>query len=1455
VITTLTALLLGVSFLILCVDLSLHFHGLDPWSRSALAILSIAGASVLIRPRRWRELKTGVGPSLLSLACGAAILAACGLAQEVAARHVSATWDDGARARLERRARFIQQDFRWLLQEIARPIETAPDAPLDRGAAFEALQRARSDCALPADRLGLAIYRADGSLLAWEGHSARVPSSLLVGEASALSYHVDDGSGGPRLYAFSPARVDGSRWVAEFALQSPVTSSSTGSGHDSPLGFLPHWSRTVPAHIHFGGEHPGDSDLSRFFERQGDRHWGRLRDDGPWTLSLPLRDQQGRQLADVTLTDHHAAERIRAWRATLQLLAALAASAALLVALATAHARGLLRSRTVRLLARSFCLWGVRWGLLLTVRVTDLPELSIFDMSLYSSAALMGLLRSPVDLWLTSLASLLQAGLLRRWMLAASLPEAPRPRRLLRGAAITASLLLAVLGWQVVHLFLDSIVLDARIDLSRVAFDERLLPRLALQASILAIVAALGIVLVTLVTIVVRCRRPDETGRSLPWLLGGGKVTPPGILIFAAAIFFLTLSYVPFLHHAYDRMRRDFLERELMPILLYQNEDRASILGQSLDAATRPDFATVAIFAREEDERAASIAFRLWSMTQLADRALASSLQIFDEGGILLGRFAVGFPPMDEIPFSAAAEVAGGDIVTLSAPRSAMMRKTIISGSRWVRPPRRTPLLVVMSVVDDYDNLPLLGTSSPFLSAFRGRGLLASNPELLRFEPLVAVFGPQLERVHASGGEIPPPRAEVTAGLRSGGSAWSTHDVGDGPARILYVGSNGMTFALAQPHPGPLGLLATYLRHVLLNGALAALAWMLARAARGAARTDRDRSEAGTSFYKRLVGVFLLAALVPLLALAGFVARFSYEEVDDQIVSAGLGSLQAARRVAEDYLRSGAPDEEPALEDDLVFWLSQVIGHDVSVYDQSDLLATSSRELYSSGLLNLRLSGEVYRSLFLDGDAFTITEDAPGGFPSATINAVIRVDAAGSRGVISIPLSAERRAAARRIEQVEDVILISFCLTVLLLIAVGWVMARRVSEPIVHLADAARRLAGGDLDIRVRAQARDEIATLVRAFNQMAGSLQEQQDRLRRRRDYIELILKSATTGVVTIDAEGLIITINPAAQRLLSGSTDDPRTGVSLPQWLQRDRGLGPLASELERAMQTLGERGADLSLGEGADERRLRGVFLPFAPEAGTPPGRILLLEDVTEIVRSGRLAAWADMARRIAHEIKNPLTPIQLSTEHIRRIWRARDPRFDEILSDCLDNIQKQILTLRAIAAEFSAYARLPQLRLEPTSVEILLEEALSPYTTAPPPDLVLERHISPNLSLVNVDRTVLSRVLVNLIENAIQAMPEGGTLSISATARDSPQGAGAVCIEVRDDGAGVEPAILPRLFEPYFSTKSGGTGLGLAIARRAVEEHGGTIEIQSRPGEGTLVRMILPVAPLHRERSSA
>jgi two-component system nitrogen regulation sensor histidine kinase NtrY len=238
------------------------------------------------------------------------------------------------------------------------------------------------------------------------------------------------------------------------------------------------------------------------------------------------------------------------------------------------------------------------------------------------------------------------------------------------------------------------------------------------------------------------------------------------------------------------------------------------------------------------------------------------------------------------------------------------------------------------------------------------------------------------------------------------------------------------------------------------------------------------------------------------------------------------------------------------------------------------------------------------------------------------------------------------------------------------------------------------------------------------------------------------------------------------------------------------------------------------------------------------------LILLDDVTELMRSNQLAAWAEMARAIAHEIKNPLTPIQLSTEHLRRVLHDRGVLPSEEIESCLSTVMKQVYSLRQIAGEFSTYAKLPVLETETVDPVSLMRSAVGPYKTASPQHVQIVEHYDDDAGPVAVDSRVICRALINLIENALQAMPDGGRLTVAVASL--PDGRDEVALEVRDTGVGLTPEVKRRLFEPYFSTKSSGTGLGLAISRRAVEAHQGRIEVESELQTGTTMRVVLPQA---------
>jgi two-component system nitrogen regulation sensor histidine kinase NtrY len=239
--------------------------------------------------------------------------------------------------------------------------------------------------------------------------------------------------------------------------------------------------------------------------------------------------------------------------------------------------------------------------------------------------------------------------------------------------------------------------------------------------------------------------------------------------------------------------------------------------------------------------------------------------------------------------------------------------------------------------------------------------------------------------------------------------------------------------------------------------------------------------------------------------------------------------------------------------------------------------------------------------------------------------------------------------------------------------------------------------------------------------------------------------------------------------------------------------------------------------------------------------------VVEDVTEILRAQRLEAWAEMARIIAHEVKNPLTPIRLSTEHMQQVYAAAPERFDEVFERCTANILVQVEELRAIASEFSTYSRVPHMDLRPGDVVALARSVTAAYQAAPPPGVDIRFESTAPEAAARFDERLLSRALRNLLENAVRASRDHGEVSVEVGTEN-----GTIAIDVADRGPGVRAEDMSRIFEPYFSTYDAGTGLGLPIARRIVEVHGGSIAATNRAGGGLAVRITLPLHDPGRSR---
>jgi nitrogen fixation/metabolism regulation signal transduction histidine kinase len=278
----------------------------------------------------------------------------------------------------------------------------------------------------------------------------------------------------------------------------------------------------------------------------------------------------------------------------------------------------------------------------------------------------------------------------------------------------------------------------------------------------------------------------------------------------------------------------------------------------------------------------------------------------------------------------------------------------------------------------------------------------------------------------------------------------------------------------------------------------------------------------------------------------------------------------------------------------------------------------------------------------------------------------------------------------------------------------------------------------------------------------------------------------------------------------------------------------LGDPVHRLTRATRRIarGDFDARILVRSSDELRRLVDAFNRMAAE---------LKDQRTQLERTHRLEAWAEMARQVAHEIKNPLTPIQLSAEHLRRVNADRGEPLSPVLDACVESILGQVRLLRQIATEFSSFASSPTARPALTSLGALVQEIVEPYRTGLADRLDLRVQVPADLPDVRIDRTLVGRALANVVENALHAMPGSGTLTIVAS-REGEE----VVLSVSDSGVGMDPEALARIFEPYFSTKAIGTGLGLTIAKRNVELSGGRIDVRSERGRGTTVTMAFSVA---------
>ncbi|APG46898.1 sensor histidine kinase NtrY-like [Phaeobacter porticola] len=635
----------------------------------------------------------------------------------------------------------------------------------------------------------------------------------------------------------------------------------------------------------------------------------------------------------------------------------------------------------------------------------------------------------------------------------------------------------------------------------------------------------------------------------------------------------------------------------------------------------------------------------------------------------------------------------------------------------------------------------------------------------------------------------------------------------------------------------------------------------------------RRAKSAGSRLHLRLIGAFAFLALTPTVIVAlfaGLTVNVGLEGWFSDRVREVVGSSLAAAEAYQDQQQRDLSEDATALaryidnSRNRNFFISDGQLRQVLTQGQLQIQRGLQEAYVVDGAAKIRARGE--RSYEFDfekprnvdlsqatSEGVTLIQD----WDNSELRALVRLDAFVDRFLYVsrdvdgdlLSLLDDTQETAHLYQQLEsergrvlfDFVLLYLGFAVILILAAMWLgmwFAERLSRPVGRLTIAARRVGAGNLNVKVPEEdGDDEISQLGRYFNQMTLELREQRDTLlentrqiERRRRLFDSVLMSVTSGVVGLDPEGRVTFVNRSAERLLDWSADRQSLALSVavPEF-------GPLFQELSKT-------GADVVQDEVKVTRQgqLENLLVRMSPrqtEEGRLEGYVVAFDDVTDLVSAQRMAAWGDVARRIAHEIKNPLTPIQLSAERIKRKFA---PKLGEENSDLLqsmtDVIIRQTNDLRRIVDEFSKFARMPEPERREEDLVKLLREAVT-LQRAGQPDLRIVANLPEEPLLADLDATMIGQALTNLIKNAgeaVETLKKKGDVSnldpeIRIAVSTTKSG---YEVTIADNGIGL-PEDRARLFEPYVTTRDEGTGLGLPIVKKIIEEHGGTLVLEDAP----------------------
>jgi two-component system nitrogen regulation sensor histidine kinase NtrY len=643
---------------------------------------------------------------------------------------------------------------------------------------------------------------------------------------------------------------------------------------------------------------------------------------------------------------------------------------------------------------------------------------------------------------------------------------------------------------------------------------------------------------------------------------------------------------------------------------------------------------------------------------------------------------------------------------------------------------------------------------------------------------------------------------------------------------------------------------------------------------------ERKQRVLGAKLRTKLVVAFVSLSLIPTILLFFVAVGFITNSVEHWFSAQVEQSLQGSLEVAQTYYRDFANDTVSAAQQIGKFLSKQdlykgsvekvLLREQLEARRQEYYLSTLSIFLKGGGnsigvedstlkdvslrlpndLLEAGFSGKVVSRILSVGEGEMITGIAPIFNPSDG-GEVVGIVAASHFIPKSLTVKMHEISQAfveyKQLKILKKPIKFSYMMallmvTLLIVFSATWFgfhLAKDITVPIKDLAEATDRIASGDLNFRIQMKASDEIGMLVQSFNQMTGDLQVSRSELEQRKKYMEIVLKNVAAGVISIDERRDVSTINTSAEQML-GIRGEAVLEKNFSEVLPKE-----YVEQIERLLGELKSSGKDsierqVTVNLGGKSLSLLINLTTLKDEEGNSLGVVAVFDDFTQLIKAQRMAAWREVARRIAHEIKNPLTPIQLSAQRLRKRYLEKLQPDGMVFDECTRTIVKQVEELKGLVNEFSNFARMPASQPTPNRLNEIIQETLILFQGVQKP--VRLEFIPNELPVLHIDRDQMKRVMINLIKNSLAAIENEGRIKIQTSYDPKLE---MVRIEVSDDGCGIPDEDKGRLFEPYFSTKKSGTGLGLTIVNAIVSDHNGYIRVRDNKPKGTTFLIELPV----------